>query len=79
MNSMEEIKNYYKEEVDKLTSTDSMLDSLSRSCATSINLIDSLSTKGEFSKNGSADEIKRLLISATSHVNKLKQLNNNKL
>ena len=53
--SMKEISKYYKEEVERLTSKDFMLESLSRHCASGINLIDALSTE-ELKTNESAKE-----------------------
>ncbi len=71
--SMKEISNYYKGEVEKLTSKDFMLESLSRHCASGINLVDALSEK-ELEKNDSVKEIKQLLVSVSNHVNKLQKL-----
>ena len=70
---MKEISNYYKGEVEKLTSKDFMLESLSRHCASGINLVDALSEK-ELEKNDSVKEIKQLLVSVSNHVNKLQKL-----
>ena len=69
---MEEISKYYKDEVDRLTGKDFMLESLSRHCASSLNIIDSLSEK-ELAGNNSAEEIKILLTNTANHINKLKQ------
>lgn len=70
--SMKEISKYYKEEVERLTSKDFMLESLSRHCASGINLIDALSTE-ELKTNESAKEIKNLLLSVSNHINKLQR------
>jgi hypothetical protein len=70
---MEEIAKYYKEEVDRLTSEDFMIESLSRHCSASINLIDSITNKDSFSENTSAQDIKTLLASVANNINKLKQ------
>jgi len=70
---MKEIAKYYKQEVSRLTSEDFMLESLSRHCAASINLIDGITTKDSFSENSSAQDIKTLLVSVTNNINKLKQ------
>ena len=73
-NSMKDISKYYKKEADRLTSSDFMLESLSRHCASSINLIDSIMDKDKFAKNNSAKDTKDLLLSVSNNINKLKHL-----
>jgi len=73
MNQMEEISNYYRNEVKKLTGKDFLIESLSRHCSSGINLIDSLSEK-EFKNNYKAKEIKSLLVSVYNNIEELKSL-----
>jgi len=73
-NSMKDVRKYYKEEVDRLTGADFMLESLARHCASSINLIDSIMDKDRFAKNNSAKDTKDLLLSVSNNINKLKHL-----
>lgn len=69
--STKEISNHYKEEVKRLTAKDFMLDSLSRHCASSINLVEALSEKFD-KENESVKDINLHLISVINHINKLK-------
>lgn len=72
---MNEIKKYYKEEVERLTSAEHSLMFLERSCASSINCLDVLK-KTNLKHNDSVKEIESLLLKCINHINKLKQNQN---